>query len=98
MDNVDHLLGTAQSFFLQDDFFHYHGLYLGLIWMFGIIIGILIRKVSRFLHAIAFFFIDVVTIFFIVGAIIRLYPRIDQFWEWSLIKQGHTVGGITTYT
>ena len=81
------------TFIRGDEFFHYHGLVLGLLWMFGIIIGILVRKTSRVLHALSFIIIDYVTLFFLLGAIIRVYPHIEHFPEWSLIKQGHIVGG-----
>lgn len=62
--------------------------------MVGAVIAILARKVSVYLHATLFFFIDVATAFFIIGGMIRVYPYLFIKWdEWSLLKKGHFIGG-----
>lgn len=86
-------VGQALLFIKGEKFFEYHGLVLALLWFFAAPTAILLRKVSKQVHAACFFLIDVTTIFFILGAGIRVYPYIDKFSTWSPIKQGHTVGG-----
>ena len=64
-------------------------------WIVLSVVAILLRKVSVLLHATLFFFIDFATAFFIIGAMIRVYPYISVKWDdWSLLKKGHFIGGI----
>lgn len=95
MESLSHLLEPVNTFIKGDTFFHYHGLVLSSLWMVGAVIAILARKVSVYLHASLFFIIDVTTAFFIVGAMLRVYPYITVKWDdWSVLKKGHFIGGI----
>ena len=95
MEHFNQLLSEVNAFIRGDDFFHYHGLVLGSAWLIGSVIAILARKVSVNLHAFLFFLIDASTAFFLVGAMLRVYPYIPEKWDvWPLIKKGHFIGGI----
>jgi hypothetical protein len=87
------VLDQAKTFIYSPDFFYYHGLVLGFMWFFGSSIAILLRGVSRILHAIGFAIVDFSSAFFMIGAGIRVYQNVDKFFEWSLLKQGHVLGG-----
>lgn len=91
------IFGQLESFIRSENFFYYHGVVLNSLWIIGATIAILLRKVSKQLHALAFFLIDFITIFFIVGGLIRVYPYLGNFSQWSLIKQGHIAGGSTYF-
>ena len=94
MEHVEQVLAQATTFIQSKEFFYYHGLVMSLLWFFASPIGILLRKVSVYLHATVFFLIDVTTAFFIVGALIRVYPYFGYFTSWPLIKQAHISAGI----
>ena len=59
--------------------------------------AILFRSLSRTLHGLAFFAIDVTTAFFIIGAFLRVYGHIDQWNQWPFLKQAHIAGGTPRY-
>jgi hypothetical protein len=90
---VQGTVDKALAFIRGSDFFFYHGLVLALLWFFAAPLAILLRKVSKQIHGACFFFIDVTTVFFLVGAGIRVYPHISNFPQWSIIKQGHIAAG-----
>ena len=81
------------SFIDHDKFFDYHGLTLSFLWIFACSFGILLKRFNLYLHAASFFIIDVLTVYFITGAWVRVYPHIDTFDQWSTLKKGHIVGG-----
>jgi len=85
------------DFINHPDFFYYHGVTLAFLWFIAANIAILLRSVSRTLHALCFFVIDVTTIFFLVGGLIRVYPSFEKFATWNPIKQGHVIGGISIF-
>ena len=93
MQVLHDLVGQASAFIASPDFFYYHGLVLAILWFFVVNVAILMRSLSRTLHGLCFFAIDVTTAFFIIGALIRVWHHIDKFAEWSIIKQGHIMGG-----
>ncbi len=79
------------------DFFFYHGYGLTLIWVVASVIGVLMKKVNIYLHALCFFLIDVSTLFLVGGAIYRYLPRFASAGEWSTVKQVHIFGGIDLF-
>ena len=93
MQAFDRLVDQASTFIASPNFFYYHGLVLATLWFFAVNLAILMRSLSRTLHGLCFFAIDVTTAFFIIGALLRVWHHIDKFTEWSLIKQGHVIGG-----
>lgn len=96
MESLTHLLQPVDAFIRSDDFFHYHGLVLSTSWIILSVVAILLRKTSVYIHATLFFFIDVATAFFIIGGMIRVYPYLSVKWDdWSLLKKGHFIGGIS---
>jgi len=95
MNFINPYIDQANTFIHSDDFFYYHGIILISLWFFGSIIAILMRKVSIIGHALLFNIVDFTTSFFIIGAMIRVYPHISDRWDqWSLLKKGHFIGGI----
>jgi hypothetical protein len=94
MEHIHSVKSQAEAFLMSPDFFYYHGIVLSVLWFVVCNIGILLRKVSVYLHAFVFFFVDVTTVVFTVGAIYRVYPYLDRFASKSIIKQGHIIGGI----
>lgn len=93
MEHVHHFTSQITEFINHKDFFYYHGVVLAFAWFIAATIGILLRKVSKQLHALCFFLIDVVTAFFIIAAIVRVYPHLHKFEAWSLVKKCHIIGG-----
>jgi hypothetical protein len=93
MEVLHGALDKINTFIFSQDFFWWHGVVLAFLWFFAALIAILLRKVAIILHATAFFIIDVITAFFLVGAMMRVYPHLENFGTWSLIKQGHIIGG-----
>lgn len=93
MEHVHQVTTQIEEFIRHKDFFYYHGVVLTFLWFVLSTIGILLRKVSKQLHALAFFVVDVVTAFFIIGAIIRVYPYLSRFDSWSFVKKCHIIGG-----
>jgi len=87
-------INTLKDFIAGDSFFYYHGIVLALNWFIFSLIAILLRKTSITLHALAFNLIDISTGFFVVGALLRVYPHIDAWDSWSLLFKGHFIGGI----
>ena len=81
MESLTHLLEPVNAFIRSDDFFHYHGLVLSTSWIILSVVAILLRKVSVLIHATLFFLIDVATAFFIIGAMIRVYPYLPIKWD-----------------
>lgn len=94
MEAINSAIATANTFIRGDQFFEWHGIVLSSCWLIGSVIAILARRVSVQLHAILFFLIDAATAFFIVGAMLRVYPHIQaNFDKWDLLKKGHFIGG-----
>ena len=93
MDHLTSIPTKLLEFIQSDHFFFYHGITLASLWFVGAIIAILLRRVSRQLHGIAFFFIDAVSLFFSLGALYRVYPKLDGFASWNPLVQGHVIGG-----
>lgn len=92
------LLSDVNTFIRGDSFFKFHGLALGSLWLVGSVIAILLRKVNVTLHALLFFIIDATTAFFIIGAMLRVYPLMQDRWDqWTLLKKGHFIGGNLRY-
>lgn len=67
------------EFFHSEKFFEYHGLGLSFLWIFACTFGIVLKRVNLYLHALTFFLVDVLTLYFITGAWVRVYPHIDKF-------------------
>lgn len=81
------------QFISSDKFFEYHGLTLTIVWTIACTVAIAAKKLSAQIHGSIFFMIDVTTLYFITGAWVRVYPHIDNFSEWPLLKQLHILGG-----
>lgn len=84
---------SAEDLLRSKQFFYYHGVVLAGLWFVAAVIAIQLRKYSRTLHALCFFCINITTIFFIFGALLRVYPQISKFSRWPLLKQAHVAGG-----
>ena len=94
MEGVNSALTQVNTFIRGDQFFEWHGIVLSSCWLIGSVIAILARRVSVQLHAILFFLIDVATAFFIIGAMIRVYPHMQaNFDKWDIVKKSHFIGG-----
>lgn len=94
MEGINSAVAQVNTFIRGDQFFEWHGIVLASCWLVGAVIAILARKVSVQLHAILFFLIDAATAFFIVGAMIRVYPHMqERFNEWDIVKKSHFIGG-----
>ena len=89
MEYIDQL----QVLHKRTDFFEYHGFVLTACWIIACSVAIFMKRINVYIHAMLFFFIDVTSLYFITGAWLRVYPHIDTFNEWSLIKKGHIIGG-----
>ncbi len=97
MEGMNSAIAQVNSFIRGDQFFEWHGIVLSSCWLLGSVIAILARRVSVQLHAILFFLIDAATAFFIVGAMLRVYPHIQtNFDKWDIVKKSHFIGGNTT--
>ena len=79
MEHIHQVTSRITEFIHHKEFFYYHGAVLAFAWFIGATIAILLRRVSKQLHALCFFIIDVVTAFFLIGAIIRVYPYLSKF-------------------
>jgi hypothetical protein len=89
-----HTITTQLTNFIQGDtFFYYHGITLAALWFIAANVAILLRKASTLLHGMAFFMIDVISLFFSGAAIYRVYPKLDTFASWPILVQGHVIGG-----
>ena len=94
MDITSTYLERISAFIHGESFFYYHGLVLLNLWFFVALIAMVIRKYSIIAHAILFNIIDFTTAFFVIGAMLRVYPYISVRWdEWSLLKKVHFIGG-----
>jgi hypothetical protein len=94
MESLTQFLAPLNEFITSKDFFWYHGVVLGSLWLCGSVIAILARRIAVTIHALLFFLIDATTAFFIVGGMLRVYPHIATRWDdWGMLKQGHFVGG-----
>ena len=81
------------SFYQNPKFFVYHGFALTFLWIVGVTLGIFFKKINGYLHGATMFIIDVLTIFFIVGAMVNMFPYFNEFWQWSLFQKIHILGG-----
>ena len=88
------ILDQVSAFVNGKNFFWYHGYGLTFIWIVASVIGILVKKINIYLHAIIFFLVDVSTLFLVGGAFYRYLPKFSGAAEWTLVKQLHIFGGI----
>jgi hypothetical protein len=91
-------MNNITEFIASKDFWFFHGWGLTTAWLVFSFLGILVKKLLRgnvglYLHIFLFFINNAATYFLAGSAIYRLYPHLYKFFDWSLLKQGHIVGG-----
>ena len=85
---------SVTKFIHSSDFWIYHGFVLSGLWVLASAFGIFIKRYSTILHVLTFASVDFTTLFFAGSALYRVFPHINHFMEWNIIKQGHIAGGI----
>lgn len=86
------------QFFNSSEFWEVHGTVLTINWFVVAFIAILIKRkfkggFSLFIHTLLFILCNVSTLFVNFGAAYKVYPHLNTFAEWSLLKKGHIVTG-----
>ena len=91
---------SAQVWQLFDssEFWELHGTVLTVNWFVVAFVAILIKKkfqggLSNFIHMLLFILCNVSTLFVNFGAIYKVYPHLNTFAEWSILKKVHTGTG-----
>ena len=84
----------AIDFIYSESFWESHGMWLAGLWILGSVIGVFIKKWSANLHALSFAIVDYPSLYFGIGGLIRVWPSMPLFWEWTLPKQLHVIGGL----
>lgn len=79
MEHIHQVTSQITGFIYHKEFFYYHGAVLAFAWFIASTIAILLRRVSKQLHALCFFIIDVITAFFLIGAMMRVFPYLSKF-------------------
>jgi hypothetical protein len=87
------VLDKIAQFVNGDGFFWWHGYGLTFLWIVASTVGIVVKKINVYLHALVFFLVDVSTLFLAGGAVYRYLPRFAGYAEWTLVRQLHIFGG-----